>query len=325
MKRSTRIAIWSGTLVMLAGGIFFALRHYSPADHASRTKSRAVPNTPAALQQFIANNRKNPSKTMQDLVTQAQLHLGFLEVTKDHTAKPTKGTYEAARKTFLAAEKSYKGTGVSSADFGSLSDQALYQADVCLVAEGKKTQAISAFRDFMKSRPKSPLCKACFDRLRRLQGGLKDGAPINPADVSLYQHDLAIQTKFIRYQTSLCGPECVAKVLQLMGRKPQTIAQIAKGCKRTDAGVSLLAIREYFEKLGVKSYALALNSQDFSHISTPAILSTPDHFVVICTNSGSSIAVYDPLTKSTSQWKLPTKPRSNFIANVIVFTPLSLN
>lgn len=102
-----------------------------------------------AYKAIIAQNERSKDKKAQDEVAAARMRLGYVLAKSDGYAK--------AREVFLAAAKSYKGTGAVDPEWGRLDDQAAYQAAVCLVGEGKKDEARNEFRQILKDRPLSPV------------------------------------------------------------------------------------------------------------------------------------------------------------------------
>ena len=101
------------------------------------------PGARKAYTEFIGKYKASPDKQVQDQVGSARMRLAYA------TARDK--DWEGARKIFKEAAAQYKGTDVVSASFGGIKDQALYQAAVCLSAEGKKAEAAPSL--FNLSRP----------------------------------------------------------------------------------------------------------------------------------------------------------------------------
>ena len=130
-----------------------------------------------AYETIIHANESSKDKKAQDEVGAARMHLGYV------VAK-TEG-YAKAREVFLAAAKSYKGSGAMDPEYGRPDDQAAYQAAVCLVAEGKKGQARKEFEQLIKERPKSPVIYQAFRRMQRRGLNRAEGGSLTPAQASL--------------------------------------------------------------------------------------------------------------------------------------------
>lgn len=287
--------------------------------------SLKIPNTSLALRAFVQENKKSRLKGEQDLVGEARLHLAFLDVTGNRNGVPLRKSFQLARKEFLKAENNYEGTGAMGANYGGIPDQAAYQAAVCLVAEGRKAAARTEFRQLMVTFPLSPLCKASFDRLRRLSGGTKDGGTIRRKDEELYQHCLNLKEKHIQFETSICGPKCAIKILSLMGIRSPNLKSVATECHRTSRGCSIEDLRRFLQSHGLTSFGLQLNSEDFRRMPLPAIECMNDHFVVILSRNIKSSIIYDPFDDSVRASPLPPLHDPNFQTSVITFKPQSLN
>jgi hypothetical protein len=323
-RTSTLWASAASVVVVAAGASILISRRQTPAaiKVVKHTASSAKPDLPA----FITAHATDQNPKVRDIVTGSRLRLAYAQADeswkapKDHVK--TVAAYETARQTFLVAVQSPKGTGEMNPDFGTLTDQAAYQAAVCLVGEGKSEQAKGEFIGFMKARPESPLCKACRDRLVRLNGG----KPAPEYD-GLLQQDIAVQEKRIRFEYSVCGPKAIEAVLPLLwsptqGKRAAAVdyKAIAKLCGTTDKGTTIEGMRKGLKSLGVMSYAFQLNAADFDRLQAPIILLRQTHYLLVTKLGGKTGTVYDPTTKRTETLYLPKPGDENFVADVITFT-----
>ena len=95
----------------------------------------------------------------------------------------------------------------------ALTEDAAYQHAVCTSALGDKKGAEAEYVRFMKDYPESPLLQACIKRIARLHGG-----DIPKEDEAVWKESMTIATaraKERQREQSLCGPECLARVLAL--------------------------------------------------------------------------------------------------------------
>lgn len=210
-------------------------------------------------------------------------------------------------------------------EWGSLTDQASYQATVCLVADGKTAQAAEEFRRFMKERPYSPLVSASFKRLVRLNGGKP-----TDSDLELMEAAQAKQDKKIQFETSVCGPKTIAYLLQkgLIGNwstKKADYEELAKKCGTANGGTTIEGMRDGLRALGIESYGYRVNRQDLARIQVPAILLIQDHYVALLAITKDGARVYDPRIDSEQTLKLPKFDDPDFFVNAIVFAPLEVN
>jgi hypothetical protein len=262
------------------------------------------------LEALIETNKTSPDKLVQDRVGAARIRLGYLAANKQD--------WQSARATFQLAEREYKGTGAMSADFGGVSDQAAYQAAVCLVPEGKKAEAEAEFIKFMKERPLSPLAKAAFRRLERLNGGTP-----KPEWEALLQSDVSQEEAHVRFETSVCGPKTIAYLLPQLGKPPRDYKEIAKLAGTRDEGTTLLGMCKALKTLGVAPVAYKLNRQDLERANLPVILLQQDHYVALTKIEGEEATIYDTRFNEERQMKLPALDDPDYSVAAILFRPLA--
>lgn len=252
-----------------------------------RDKADKVANSPqgkAAYNEFINHWKDNPDKHVQDEVGAARIRLAYVDA-KDRN-------WEEARKTFKQAAVEYKGTGTMGADFGGIKDQALYQAAVCLNGEGKKAEYRAALVDFIKTQPMSPLVHAAYKRLVMLDG------KATPEVDALLQGAINKQQKQVRFETSVCGPKCIVKILELAKASPvPDYKEIAKECGTTDSGTTIDGMRKALKAHGQEFFGFELARADLPKIATPAIFYATDHYLVVTKVKGQLVTAYDPMTE----------------------------
>ncbi|MBS1700314.1 MAG: hypothetical protein JST12_01520 [Armatimonadetes bacterium] len=256
--------------------------------------------------EFVARNEMSNDKQVQTVVTRARMTAAFNDAEK--------GDYSSARAEFLNASLKHKGSDAMNPDFGTLPEQAAYQAIVCLEAEGKKVEAAAEYRKFMRERQLSPLIHACFRRLEHLNGDKVDSR-----DEAALQDAVDAQEKEIRFQTSVCGPKCLEKILPLLGKDPVGYRELAKLCRTTDQGTTLADLKSACESLGLKPVGFELNAKDFTELKNPFIWLQADHYVAVLGFKNGKAIVYNPIYKTEEERPLPKADDSNFRATVLAF------
>ncbi len=307
MGAALRKGLWVGIGVaaVVAGGGYVAFTQ----KNARTTSDTGSTTTQVAA--FITENESSSNPTVQNSVTKARIQLAY-------KASENKD-FKLARNILVTAAKSHKGSDVINPDYGSLSDQARYQAAVCLVAEGKKDQAQAEFRKIIQEHPKSPIVHAAFKRLVRLNNGTVD-----PRDQNLLERAIKIQEETIKFELSVCGPKSIAYLLPLLGRPKVDYHVIAKKCGTTNDGTTIEAMRKALSDYGIESYAYRVSRQDLAKIQLPAIWLSGQHYVTLKSISGDSAVVYDSLIGGEREAALPPVDDLNFSANVIVFKPVGV-
>jgi hypothetical protein len=262
------------------------------------------PGKPAAKKkysEFIDKYKASPDEHVQDQVGAARIRLAYM-TTKDKD-------WAKARKQFKEAAATYKGTGTTAADFGGIKDQALYQAAVCLSADGKKPEARAAYVDFIKTQWMSPLIYACYNRIVKI-----DGKKTDEID-ALLQHSLDRQQKEIRFQMSVCGPKVVAHVLSLEGKGEVDYKLLAKECGTTDTGTTVEGLRKGLRAHGLNYFGFTVSRKDLATIQTPAIFLIEDHYIVATAVHGEVVTAFDPVVGTEREIDYSKVPEDQF--NVI--------
>lgn len=241
---------------------------------------------------------------MQDDVAAARIRLGYLAAERKD--------YEAARSTFLDTAREYGGKGEIGEDFGSLADQARYQAIVCLVAQGKVRDARREFRAFLKDHPLSLLCQAAHRRLARLNGGASD-----PGDDRLLDDAVRLQSAFVKRETALCGPKVLAMLLKEETGKPIDFHHVARQAGADEHGASMDGLRRAARSHGLELYGYLLSGRDVQRLERPAILLQGDHYVLLRSARSGNAVVADTLRRSDITIPIPTDPAVQWV----VLTP----
>jgi hypothetical protein len=333
VKSSTQVIVGSGAAAALVAGIITLSALTSGPRRANLakpgpTQAATKPDLPG----YIATHARDTDPNVQDRVAASRMHLAFSQANESWKAPKNqakkKAAYEAARVTFLAAANGPKGTGAMDPNYGTVTDQAAYQAAVCLAAENKPEAAKAEFIAFLRNRKLSPLCKACYRRLGRLNGGKP-----NTADDALMQAATDAQDKETKFELSVCGPKAIEALLGGRASSPAHLANlptsliaqppnyktIAKLCGTTNNGTTIEGMRKGLRSLGIMSYGVQLNAADFTKLKTPAILLCVGHYFLITKIAKGRFELYDPTTKRTVTADLPAPEEATFAANVITF------
>ncbi len=263
-------------------------------------------------ERIVATFRDKKDPSSQDLVGQAQLCLAYLDA-ESHD-------FESSRKRLLQTAK-LKGTGQMGADFGGINDQAAYQAVVCLVAEGKKAEARTGFRKFIKDNPLSPLVYAAHKRLAKLSGMVSA-----PEDDQLLQVAVNLQEKNLKLEEAVCGPKTLEYMLKqgLLHASGAEHASdyhaIAKLCNTGGNGTTLEGMRLGLKALGIQCYGVDLNRQDVDKLKLPAILLDGDHYYAALERHDRSLVLFDTFLKAKRTLKLPAQDDAEFRMTFITFS-----
>lgn len=288
---------------------------------ATRAYSKGDASSERSLRAFVDRHADDPAPKVQDQVGAARMKLGYLAA--KHEDLP------AARETFLQTEREYKGAGASNPDYGTIKDQAAYQAIVVLVAEHKEQEAEKEFVRFMKERPLSPLVYACQRRLQRLNHGQS-----KPEWDALLQEDISAQERRARFETSVCGPKTIAYLLQQPSFQkfkrapdaPKDYEAIAKLCGTTESGTTIEGMQRGLKAMGIVSYPCEVNRKDFASLEAPFILLVQSHYYAVLRIEKDHALMFDTFFNDEFNRPLPELDDPDFKADVIVFaTPKFLS
>lgn len=282
----------------------------APNDDVTKTVAKLKdPDKERAYRNFVATHGSSRDKQVQEQVASARFNLGYLEA-KRHD-------FRGARATFQEASLKYRGTGRLSPAFGGYKDGSDYQAAVCLVAEHKTEEAKEEFRSFLRKEPLSPLAKAAYRRLVRLNGGKS-----LPADEQLLQKALDKQQARAAVDVVSCGPNCVDYVLPLLGKSSPGVEKLVKFCETGKEGASIAGLRAALKHFGLDSYGVLLNARDYLMVPTPAIMLQVGHFTVLKEMHDGYATIYDPFMPPDARITnigLPKANDSHFSAELLVF------
>lgn len=256
-------------------------------------------------EEFVEENKSSKNPEVQDEVASARMRIGYIAAKKDD--------FVEARQVFLEADKEYKGTEVESSDYGSLDDQAAYQAIVCLENTGDKPGAEKEYARFIAERKLSPLVHACWKRLKKLNGG-----KAKPEHDALLQAAVTASEQHGRLESAMCGPKAIVEVVKRTQGRELDYKAVAKACKADKDGTTMANLMVALDTYGFACEALELNANDFRKLAIPAIWLKDNHYVAIVDRIGNDIRVYDSLDNSRSLVKLPPLENADFRANVIV-------
>lgn len=248
--------------------------------------------------EFVLRNRANPDPEVQDRVGRARIRLAYDEAKK--------GDFKGARAALLETAREYKGTGQMSSDFGGVKDGAAYQAAATYNAEGKRAEAIRAFRRFLVEYPLSPLVHGAHKRLVAMD-------PDQSGDYdALLQRCMDRQALKAKADRVSCGPKCLGRVLEALGKPATSYEELAKLCKTTEAGTTMKALRQAMVAKGIDAHGYRLNRHDLLKLEHPAIVLSGDHYVVLLRVSPTISRVYDPAFDSESEIPFPDAKSEEF-------------
>lgn len=272
------------------------------------TKSRSPGNAPEApLQAFVREHEDDPRPAVQDLVVDARMRLGYVSARR--------GDFDEARIRFEHAAATAPPTEETDPAYGTRTDQAAYQAIVCLAADGQTERARQEFRAFLKERPTSPLAKAAFRRLERLNGG----EPTDE-DVALMETATKLQNERAHFELRTCGPKAISKALELLRLPARDYREIAKDCDLGEHGVTMRGMLKGLAASGIRGEAFSLNRRDFARLRPPAIWLVDNHYVLVLSVKGTQAEVHDP---RFGERLVPIPPLDDalFTAPVILLRP----
>lgn len=246
---------------------------------------------------------------VQDQVASAQMGLGHIAARR--------GDFASARRIFLRLASSYKGTGASSPEFGSLPDQAAYQAIASLSASGDKAGARKELVRFLLERPSSPLVYGAMKRIEAIDG------KISSQTQALFDRIVKAQTEHLRAEMAMCGPKAVAwladKGLVKLGESAKQLAALSG---TSDGGTTMAGLQAGLAKAGVDSFGYQVNRQDFARLKTPFLWLSDGHYVAVLAVDFTRARLYDPFGDSERTVTLPPYDDPEFQADVLAFAEL---
>lgn len=302
MKRAVFVGVSASAAILVAAVV--GTRYFNSSAAPSARLDVTIPQESVSEPEaYIKQFEGSSDPTAQSHVTRARMTVAF-------DAASSKD-YKKASELFLAASEQHKGSNAMSPAYGTLSDQARYQAIVCLEADGQIDAAVSGYRKFMEERMESPLVHQCHRRLERIHGVSKG------EDDQRLQAAVDAQQKRIRFETSVCGPKAIERLLPLIGKKQVSYVEIAKLAGTSDSGTTLEGMQSALSRLGVKSYGLELNARDFRALKKPALWLTGDHYILLEKIESGKAHTYDPRFNLESIAPLP-KDEEQFRAMMLV-------
>jgi tetratricopeptide (TPR) repeat protein len=258
------------------------------------------------LSRFIKEAEGRPERSEE--VGRASLRMGY--------ALAKLGRWSDSRAVFLETAERHSDTQNTGGEYGSISDQAAYQAAVCLQAEGRPEDAARMFSIFLKERPLSPLV---FSAHRRLSG-LADHQSSPEAD-RLLQAAVRHQEDHVKAELAVCGPKAIAHLLKRHQEQPLDYRAIAKLCGTSEAGTTVAGMIQGLEALGLDARAYLMTARDIRKLEGQAIMLLDRHFVTLETRHADRVTVYDPLIGALRDLPLPPDDDKSFGAVVIHLPP----
>lgn len=314
IRKETATALYCAAGLALIGSAFLLGPHArtSSTGNLSVSEVKAVQAAPKRAVESITSELKqlkgaaNPAEA--DKASRRMMTVGY--------ALAAKMDFAVAREAFLAVDQEYSGAGSRNPDFGSIPDQAKYQAIVCLVAEGKKDEAKKEFREFLRERPTSNLATMAFRRLVRLNGGAED-----PSDVSLYERAISLQEAATKKAIASCGPKVIRYYLANYADQNPPLADVARLARQTEEGTSMLDMVRALLTYKVGAEGRELNAPDFLRQNTPFIWLQGDHFVLVEKLDHLEITAWDPMLDGPKVTKSPSADDAAFRAPILILNP----
>lgn len=238
-----------------------------------------------SLHDFIARESNSQDVAVQDKVTNAKMKLAYM------------ASYENpddARRQFLDAEQTHRGTEAMDPAFGTQIDQAKYQAINCLLLEGKQDQAKSEYFEFLKNRPLSPLVHAVHKRILSLSTDEESREKAN----RLLQQAIDAQAEYVQKELTICGPRCISRLLELEKQEPVDAEKIAVAAQTSEKGTTMTGMSRALKEFGFESRGKLVNQEDFRKGDLPFLWLNQDHYVLVHSRNGSTLNFYDPLIKN---------------------------
>lgn len=322
MSKSTIITI---ALVSLAGVGALVLQPGRSQSQSTSSLQRSIPGEVSErlkadekldadkVEQSLAAFAKSADPVVQDQVATARMRAGYQVASKM--------SFSEARKVFVTTQASYKGTGVRDENYGSIPDQAAYQAIVCLQADGKTEEAITEYIKYLKERQSSPLCHGVHRRLMKL-------APEREAEWNALLQDCVTKREdFIRLELAMCGPKVLAYLVEGLSLKADKLPGEAKDplhkrfaqiTKTDEEGTTLEQMQSGLKAIGIPSHGMQLNAASFREESTPFIWLGHSHYLLVIQKSGDQMTVFDPMTNSQKRMPVPPKSETGFKATVLI-------
>lgn len=217
----------------------------------------------------------------------------------------------------VAEEEPIKPPEEQDAAYGSLGDQAAYQAAVTYFGEGRVDEGMKALERFVSERPESPLRYSAY---RRLKQNAK-----NEAQRKIYEEaeQLAItaHTKKLLVQAASCGPKAVDYLLRHFRKETPGVKALTEECGTTESGTPLAKMALVLNRRGIETKAYQFNYDDFSRAKTPFLWLTGSHYVVVTDVSAGTTQIFDPMRGSGMTSVPKPKDMTQFRANVLILNP----
>lgn len=315
-----RQLLWAGVPVLAAALVVGALIHHA------RIVKPAKLDTFAATQEAYQKPPEQAQVELESIVKAAEAKSGKEAVETAHVARmrlgyvhAKQGDYKAARKVLLTSAKAVAAAGSEEA-VTSLSDQAVYQAAICLLGDGDQAGAKRELFAFLQQRPESSLAHAAHRRLVRLT----DGAERAKAD-RLMQRSVVVRAEKARLEAVSCGPKLVKLLVAIRTRREVAEEEAARRCGMTERGTSFDGIRRAFRSYGIESYGLMLNREDLLALPAPFILSGENHFVAVLERNGDVAVIHDPASGRSTQVNFARQLAADALNPVLTFEVPTLN
>ena len=274
---------------------------------ALATKSADANEAEKKLEKLVADTNSSSDPEIRDIGGRAKIELAYMAANE--------GDHEKAKALFEDVDQNLEGSGKIDPSFGTLNDQAAYQAIALLMKEGKSEEAEEALLEFIKERPLSPLVHGAVSRLNKLKPENRE------AHNKLLDEAIAKQDEFAKERVAMCGPMVVSRAIELLGKtkvSEEVIANIAG--TSIEEGTTMSGLQDSLSRYGFDSKGMMLNFDDFMKADLPFIWLVGDHYRLVENRSDLTLQVYDPMINGKDELKLSDKNSDQFKTTVLLIT-----
>ena len=174
----------------------------------------------------------------------------------------------------------------------TLEEEGAFQRAVCTSALGDASGAEAEYNAFLKNYPKSVLIHAAIKRIAHLH---QEQTP--QASEALWKQAMQVQKKAdqkARRDASLCGPQCLAELLQRRGQHFE-VETLAKEMQTDEAGTRVDALLRSAQKHGFAAQGYKMTQAGLKKQTLPAIaLIQPGHYVLVEAVQPDGVQIWDP-------------------------------
>lgn len=275
--------------------------------NALASKSSDAREAERKLENLIADTTFSHDPEIRDIGGRAKIELAYMAANE--------GDHEKAKNLFEDVDENLDGSGKIDPSFGTLNDQAAYQAIALLMKDGKTAEAEKALLIFVDERPLSPLVHGAVSRLNKLKPENRE------AHNKLLDEAIAKQDAYAKERVAMCGPMVVSRAIELLGKTKVSEDDIAKIAGTSiEEGTTMSGLQESLSKYGFTSKGMMLNFEDFMSVELPFIWLVGDHYRLVENRRDMTLQVYDPMINGKDEIKLSKKNSDQFQTAVLLIT-----